>query len=148
MLLDFTRVALSLAVAAGHWTQSHLQDAWPDLTQFRQHRVSVDTRKSTPPRAFVGARRGTHCHYTSAWRAWSGWERVNETKALKRFLPPSYKVKTAHDPEFVSGRHDFTVSSRSIHTRRLETQERNENERESGPSQEVGRQASAHRVGL
>jgi peptidoglycan/LPS O-acetylase OafA/YrhL len=34
MLLDLTRVALSLMVAAGHWTQSFFQDTWPDLTPY------------------------------------------------------------------------------------------------------------------
>jgi peptidoglycan/LPS O-acetylase OafA/YrhL len=31
--LDLIRVALSLTVAIGHWTQGYFQDGWPDLTR-------------------------------------------------------------------------------------------------------------------
>jgi peptidoglycan/LPS O-acetylase OafA/YrhL len=34
MLLDLTRIALSLVVATGHWTQPFFQDTWPDLARY------------------------------------------------------------------------------------------------------------------
>jgi peptidoglycan/LPS O-acetylase OafA/YrhL len=41
MLLDLTRIVLSLTVAIGHWTQSFFQDSWPDLTRYAHAAVGV-----------------------------------------------------------------------------------------------------------
>jgi peptidoglycan/LPS O-acetylase OafA/YrhL len=41
MLLDLTRIVLSLTVATGHWTQHFFQDSWPDLSRLGVVAVGV-----------------------------------------------------------------------------------------------------------